>query len=228
MERSQFLTVLFCHFFHNVLKGSIINIHVCNKDKTRQFILVAQFPGFFGTHFNACFTGYNDDRCISCANCFFYFTDKIKESGSIQNIDLNPLPLNRNNRCTDGNLSLLLFFTIVTYGISILHFAHTGCDSGKISHRLYQCCLTASPMPQQNYITNFVSCVNIHIKALQFTLYWDYFTINLFDNINFLRPDSYILLKRRLNCKKICPFCTQLFDVLKTGHFPCLSTCFSV
>ena len=59
-------------------------------------------------------------------------------------------------------MALLFLLTEITHRVSVVYLTHSGCDAGKVSHRLYQTGLAAAPMPQQNHITNLIRCVNIH------------------------------------------------------------------
>ncbi len=78
------------------------------------------------------------------------------------------LPLNGNNGCINGKLTLLFLFAVVTQSIAIGHFTHAGRNSGQIRKSFRQAGLTASAVSQQHHITNLVSCVNFHLTFLQF------------------------------------------------------------
>ena len=60
-------------------------------------------------------------------------------------------------------MAFLLLLTEITHRVPVVYLAHSGCDAGKVSHRLHQTGLAAAPMPQQNHITNLIRRVNIHV-----------------------------------------------------------------
>ena len=97
----------------------MIHIHLRYKEHSRQLVFLTQFPCLFGAHFHAGLPGYNDDCRIRSCHSFLSLTHKIKIARRIENVDLIILPLNGNNRCGDGKLSLDLFFIIITDGIAI-------------------------------------------------------------------------------------------------------------
>ena len=59
-------------------------------------------------------------------------------------------------------MALLFLLTEIAHRVPIVYLTHSGCDTGKVSHRFHQTGLAASPMSQQNHITNLIRCVNIH------------------------------------------------------------------
>ena len=118
----------------------MVIIHVCNKYDSREFIFFTQIPCFFCTNFNSCLTVYNDDRRISRADSLFHLAYEIEIAWSIEKVDLDlslsAFVLDRNHRCGDRELSLDLFFVIVTDRITISNFSHSLCNAGQISQCL--------------------------------------------------------------------------------------------
>ncbi len=76
------------------------------------------------TDFHAGFTGHDNNRGIRCADCFLYFSYKIKKSRRIQQIDLYAFPFERNNGGGNRYLALLLLLAIITDGIAICYLTH--------------------------------------------------------------------------------------------------------
>ena len=148
MERSHLLTVLIGHVWHDLSERSIIDIHIRHKYKSGQLILIAQLPCFLCAHLQTGLTGYNNNRRIRCGYSLLNLSYEIKESGRIQHVDLDTLPFDRNNRCRNGYMALLLFFTKVTYCVPVIYFTHPGSDTGQVCHRLHQAGLTAAAVPQ--------------------------------------------------------------------------------
>ena len=101
MERCDLLSVKIGHILHDLTVGSVIDIHIRYEHHTGQLVSVTQLPCLLGSHFHAGLTGNNDDSRICSADCFFHFTDKIKETGGIQYINLHTLPFNRDNGRAD-------------------------------------------------------------------------------------------------------------------------------
>ena len=85
--------------FNNLTEAGIIHIHLSNIDHTRKIILITEFPCFLGSYLHTGFSGNNDNSCIGCADCFFHFSDKIKISRRIKDINLCFFPFNRNQTC---------------------------------------------------------------------------------------------------------------------------------
>ena len=181
MKRRHLLTVFLCHIFYDLTKRCVINIHIRYKYKAGQLIFLTKFPCFLRTDFHAGLTGNNDYCRIGRTDSFFYLTYKIKKSGRIQHVDLNAFPFDRNNGSGNGYLSFLLLLTIIADRIAICHLTHTGSNACKICHCFYQTGLTAAPMAQQHYVTNFVSCVNIHILSSNSVIFflWQIVTRNI-------------------------------------------------
>ena len=67
----------------------MVVVHVGDKNDARQFELIAQLPCLFRADLDACLAVYNNDRRISHTDCFFYFTDKVKITRGIQDVDLH-------------------------------------------------------------------------------------------------------------------------------------------
>ena len=148
MERRNLFAVFLCHILHNLSKGCVVDIHIRHEHKTGKLIFLADLPCLLRAHFHTGLTGYHDDGRIRCAHRFFHFSYKIKETGRIKHIDLVALPLNRNNRCGDRDMSFLLLLTKIAHRVPVVYLAHSGCDAGKICHRFHKTCLTAAPVPQ--------------------------------------------------------------------------------
>ena len=99
MERRDLFAVHLGQILYGLTEADVIDIHTCDKDHTGQIVLFAEIPCLLGTNLYTGFTTDNDDRCICGSNSLFCFTDKIKESRGIQNIDLAAVPFDRHQRC---------------------------------------------------------------------------------------------------------------------------------
>ena len=118
----------------------MIIIHVCDKYDSREFIFFTQIPCFFCTNFNSCLTVYDDDRCVSGADCLFHLAYEVEIARSVKKVDLDlslgTFVLDRNHRSGDRELSFDLFFVVVTDRIAVSNFAHSLCNAGQISQCL--------------------------------------------------------------------------------------------
>ena len=161
--RCDHLSIPVSQILHYLTEAGIVHIHFRDIDHTRQIVLVTQFPCFFRSHFHAGFPGYDDDSCIRHADRFFYLSDKVKISRSIQDVDLCLLPLDRYQCSADRKFTFLLLFIKIADRISVRNFSHTIRGSGHVGHCLYQTGLSASAMSQQDYVSNFIRSVNLHI-----------------------------------------------------------------
>ena len=139
-------TVSCGQIFNNLTEAGIIHIHLSNIDHTRKIILITELPCFLGSYLHTGFSGNNDNSCIGCADCFFHFSDKIKISRCIKDINLCFFPFNRNQTCAKWEFTFLFFFIKITDRITVLNRSHTICCSRYISHRFCQTGLSASPM----------------------------------------------------------------------------------
>lgn len=167
VEGRHLLAVESGHVLHNLAEGGVVHIHVGDIDKTGQLILFTHLPGLLGPDLNAGFSVYDNDGRAGCADGFLRLSYKIKITGRIYYVYLVSFPLDRYNGGIDGKLPLLFFFAVIAQRISVGHLAHTGRDTGQIGKALGKACLSASAMSQQHYVTNLVSCVNLHIVFLQ-------------------------------------------------------------
>ena len=99
---------------------------------------LAELPCLLRAGFDPRLAGNHDNRAVSNTERLFHFADKIKESGSVENIDLIVIPLDRNQRCANGNSSLLLLLCKVGNGIAVLNLTHSGCQTAQIGHCFHQ------------------------------------------------------------------------------------------
>ncbi len=60
-------------------------------------------------------------------------------------------------------MSLLFFFVVIAYRITIIGLTHPSGNSGQISHSLRQSSLAASAVSQNDNITDLITGVNLHI-----------------------------------------------------------------
>ncbi len=134
MKRRDLFAVKLCQIFHDLLKGSLIHIHIGYIYHTRQMIFLAEFPCFQRTDLHASFSGNNNDRCICSGNRFFDFSHKIKIAGGIQQIDLAVIPFDRDAGGRYGKMPFLFFFSVVTDSIAVRYLPHTGCNTAKVCH----------------------------------------------------------------------------------------------
>ena len=125
MERSNLGTEVLGQLLNYFCKVSIGIIHSCNEEHSGKFLLFTHFPSLNGTYFNACLS-VNYYYCSSCCiKCLLYFSYKVEITGTIKEIDLNPVMLYRNQRSADREGTLNLFFIIVTNGITFFNTSLT-------------------------------------------------------------------------------------------------------
>ena len=148
MERRNLFSVLLGHIFHNLSERCVVNIHIRHKHKSGELIFLADIPRLLRADFHTGLTGYYNNSRVRRAHSLFHLAYEIKKAGGIQHINLCALPLDRNNRRSDGNMAFLLLLTKITHRVPVVYPAHSGRDAGKVSHRLHQTGLTAAPMPQ--------------------------------------------------------------------------------
>ena len=174
MDRSDFLAVHLLKILHDRAVGSIVIVHIGDKEHARKISLLTEFPCLLGTDCDAVLTGDNDDSGI-CNTCsLLYFADKVEISGCIENIDLDFIPLYRDNTRADREFSFDFFLIVVADGISVCHGTHTACNPAKVSHRFCKCRLTRSAMAKKHNVSDSVSCIYLH-SNLQKT-FFDYST----------------------------------------------------
>ena len=162
VERNDLGTVELCQSFNGTAIVCVIEIHIRDIDHSGQIVFFTEIPCALSTDFHAGLAGDNDDCSIRYADRLFHFTDKIEISGCVQNVDLAVLPFYRNQRCLDGETSLLLFLCEIGDGVSVFDLAHSVCNTCQMAHGLCQSCLTCSTVSEQNDISDFISCVNFH------------------------------------------------------------------
>ena len=114
IERSHFLTIFICKILNYLSVWNIIDIHICYKEHTWNLVFFTEFPSFLSSNFDTGRARNNDYSCICNADSFLNLTYKIKESRSIQNIDLVTIPLERNGCCTDWEVTFLFFLIEIT------------------------------------------------------------------------------------------------------------------
>ena len=185
MKWCNLLSIQFLQIFDYLTIAGIINIHIRNKDHTRKFVFLTHFPRTLCSGLNARLSGNHNNRSVCYRYCLFYFSHKVKISRCIQNIYLNIAPRNRDYRCMDGKLPLVFFLVIITYRVAVCDGSHSIGQSCQICHCFCQRCLATSPVAQENYITNLISCVNIHRKTLLYNTF-------AFQNCYILIPHHYM------------------------------------
>ena len=112
--RRDLLAVFRRQIFHYLTEAGIIHIHLCHIDHPWKIIFIAQLPCLLGSDLYARLSGYNDNCRVRRADRLFYFSYKIKISGSIEDIDLCFLPLDRDQACADRKPAFLLLFIKIT------------------------------------------------------------------------------------------------------------------
>ena len=168
MERGDLLSVCVLKILHNLSEACIIVIHLRDKHHSRKLVFLADFKCALCTDLDTCLSRYDDDRGVGCADCLVGLSRKIEISRSIENIYLNPLPLYRDNRCVDGELSLYLFLVEIADGITGFDGSHPVCDTGQIRKSLNERGLSASVVSEKHHISNLVSCVYVHFAPPYF------------------------------------------------------------
>ena len=117
--RSNLLAIPSRQILYYLTETGIIYIHFCHIYHSREIILVAQFPRFLGSYLDARLAGHHNNCCIRGADSLLYFTDKVKISRRIKDIDLCFLPLNRDQACADRKTTFLFLFIKVTHRAGI-------------------------------------------------------------------------------------------------------------
>ncbi len=178
VERSNLLAVQGGQILYNVTIRNLIDIHICYKEHARQMIFLTDFPCLLGSGLNAGLGADNDDRTVCNRNGLFHLTDKIKISGSIQNVELVIIPLNRNHRGVNRNLTLLFLLGKIADSRTILDLPQSGRQTAEICHCLNKSSLAAAAMSQDHNVTDFVGCVNFHVNILRYVIeYYRYFCL---------------------------------------------------
>ena len=146
IERNDLLAIALGQLFNDLVVVDVLSVHLVDDDHARQTIFLAQLPGLLSTDFDAGLAGNDDDRGIRDGDCLFDFTDEIKETGGVQEVDLDVLPLDRNDRGVDGEFTADLFFIVITDGVAVSHFADAARNTCNIGHSLDQTGLATATM----------------------------------------------------------------------------------
>ena len=97
VQRGNSLAVHFLQLLHDLTVADIINVHVRYKKDTRETVALAEIPCLLRSYLHACLAGNHNNRSICRRGCFLCLSDKIKETGRIQNINFVFPPLNGNH-----------------------------------------------------------------------------------------------------------------------------------
>ena len=97
MQRGNSLAIHFLQLLHDLTVADIIYIHVRYKKDARETVALAEIPCLLRSYLHACLAGDHNYRGICCSGCFLCLSDKIKETGCIQNIYFVFPPLNGNH-----------------------------------------------------------------------------------------------------------------------------------
>ena len=95
IEGSNLLAIQSRQILNHLAIGNLIDVHIRYKEHSRKMILLADLPRLFGSCLDSGLCADHDDGTVGHRNRFFYFSDKIKVSGGIQNVQLIVIPLNR-------------------------------------------------------------------------------------------------------------------------------------
>ncbi len=127
VERRDLLSEELLQLLDNLAIAHVVVVHLRDKNHSRQVVLLAEFPGLLRSDLYAVLTRDNDDCRIGDADSLFHFTDEIKISRCIEDIDLVLVPLNRDHRCGDRKLPSDLFLVIIAERIAVSDRAHSVC-----------------------------------------------------------------------------------------------------
>ena len=100
------------------------------------FLSSCKFPCFFGTYENAGFCRENDDDCVCCTNTFVEAAGKVKESGSIDDVNFNTVILERSYCGAYGKFTFGFFGVEVANGISFGYGTKSVGSAGHIKKSL--------------------------------------------------------------------------------------------
>ena len=107
-------------------------------------------------------TGNDDDRRTGGTNTLAQTAHKVKQTGSIQNVQLGILPLHGNQRGGNRYLAADLLGVKVTDGVAIRDLAQTVRLIRQVIHRLSQAGLTRAGMTGQGHVTDGFCIVVFH------------------------------------------------------------------
>ena len=95
LKRRYGLSKLLFQVQHQLSKGSLVIIHIADKEQSGKSIGFTKLPGTNRSRLNSRLTVYYDNSRIRCRNRLFYLSYEVKVSGGIQNINLqfSGLPL---------------------------------------------------------------------------------------------------------------------------------------
>ena len=125
MEGCNTFSVKLLELLHYLSVTGLINIHVCHKHHTGQFMFFANLPGLLCTCLDSRFAAHNNNRRVRCGDSLLHFADKIEIAGSIQNINLCIFPDNGHNRCIYGKLPFDFLLIVITDSIAVSYLPHT-------------------------------------------------------------------------------------------------------
>ena len=111
MEWCNTLAISFCQLFYYLTEACIVIVHISYKENTRNFMSLTKLPCFSCSNFDTLLCRNYNNCCITCTNCFFYFTNKIEITRSVKEINLCIFPNHRNYRSTNREHTLN-FFTV--------------------------------------------------------------------------------------------------------------------
>ncbi len=167
-ERRDLLAEALLQSLHDLVIVDIVHIHIGDIDHTGKRELLAQIPGALRTGLDAGLAGHNDDGRVGNIDSLFHFTDKIKVAGSIQDVDLAVLPLDRQKRRADRKSSLLLLLGEVADSVLVLDSAHTGSDTRQVEHGFRESRLAGTAVAEKDDVSDLFRGINLHLPNLQF------------------------------------------------------------
>ena len=112
----------------NALEASFTVIELVDVERTRNACILSLLPGKLRTDFDTGLTVNDDHGSVRNAHRLVNFTDKVKVTGSIEQVDLDAVPHNGSNGGRYGKSALDFFVIIVADGVAVGRIAQTvGC-----------------------------------------------------------------------------------------------------
>ena len=158
---SDLIAVLLTQSVEGGIVVGVILVYLGNVDETGHVTIFTVFPCLLKADGNAVLGRANKDRCVSGAEAFHHSTGEIECTGSVDQVDLNTLVLQRHNGCGNGDITLDLLGIIIANGVAVGIFADTVNDTGHVEKTFCQSSFAAAAMAQQANVTDRIGCVHM-------------------------------------------------------------------
>ena len=167
IERRDFLAIVCDQILDHLMIGHVVDIHIRDPEHSGDIEFLAQIPGLLCSYLHAVLPGDHDHGGVRHTQGLLHLSDEVKISGSVENIDFVFIPLERKDRCIDGNSPLLFQLVKIRDGVAVCDLPHSGCDTRQITHCFGESGFSCTAVAEQDNVSDLVCGVNLHVVVLQ-------------------------------------------------------------